>query len=52
MYIYTVECYAPIIRSEFESDLVRQMNPEPAVQTEVSHKQKDKYRIETHIHEI
>ena len=52
IYIHTMECYAPIIKNKFESDLVRQMNLGPVIQSEVSHKEKDKYRILTHIHEI
>ena len=41
-----------IIKNESESDLVRQMNLETVIQSEVSQKQKDKYRIVTHTHEI
>ena len=41
-----------IIKNESESDLVRQMNLETVIQSEVSQKQKDKYRIVTYTHEI
>ena len=33
----------------FESVLVRWMNPEPIIQSEVSQKEKDKHGILTHI---
>ena len=41
-----------IKRNEFESVLVRWMNLEPVVQSEVSQKEKNKYRILTHIYGI
>ena len=37
-------------KDAFESVLIRQMNLEPIIQTEVSQKEKDKYRILTHIY--
>ena len=49
-YIYTVEYYSAIKRNEFESVLVRWMNPEPVIQSEVSQREKNKYII-THIDE-
>ena len=51
-YIYTMEYYSAIKRSAFESVLMRWMNLERIIQSEVSHKEKDKYRILTHIHRI
>ena len=42
-YIYTMEYYSAIKRNEFESPLVRWMNLEPIIQSEVSQKEKNKY---------
>ena len=39
-YIYTMEYYSAIKRNAFESVLMRWMNPEPIIQTEVSQKEK------------
>ena len=47
--IYTMEYYSAIKRNTFDSVLMRQMNLEPIVQSEVSQKEKDKYHILTHI---
>ena len=44
-YIYTMECYSAIRRNVFESVLMRWMNLEPNIQSEVSQKEKDKYCI-------
>ena len=41
-YIYTVEYYPVMIRNVFESVLVRWMNLELSIQTEVSQKEKTK----------
>ena len=41
-----------IKRNAFESVLVRWMNLEPTIQSEVSCKEKDKYHILTHIYGI
>ena len=41
-YIYTAECYSVIKRNTFESVLMRWMNLEPIIQSEVSKKEKDK----------
>ena len=49
---YTVEYYSAIKRKAFESVLMRWMNPEPIIQSEVSQKEKDKYCILKHIHRI
>ena len=49
-YIYTMEYYSAIKRNTFESVLMRWMNLEPIIQSEVSQKEKDKYRILMHIY--
>ena len=41
--------YSAIKRNAFESVLMRWLNLEPIIQTEVSQKEKDKYRTLTHI---
>ena len=51
-YIYTMEYYSAIKRNAFESVLMRQMNLDPIIQSEVSQKEKDKYSILTHIYGI
>ena len=51
-YIYTMEYYSAIKRNTFESVLMRWMNLEPIIHSEVSQKEKDKYRILTHIYKI
>ena len=51
-YIYTMEYYSATERNAFESILMRLMNLEPIIQSEVSQKEKDKYCILTHIHRI
>ena len=47
-----MEYYSAIKRNTFESVIMRWMNLEPIIQSEVSHKQKDKYCILTHIYGI
>ena len=47
--IYTMEYYSAMKRNTFESVLMRWMNLEPIIQSEVSQKEKDKYHILTHI---
>ena len=44
-YTYTMEYYLAIKRNTFESILMRQMNVEPIIQSEVSQKEKNKYHI-------
>ena len=44
-YIYTMEYYSAIKRNAFESVLMRWMNIEPIIHSEVSQKEKDKYHI-------
>ena len=51
-YIYTMEYYSTIKRNAFESVLMRWMNLEPIIQSEVSQKEKDKYRILIYIYRI
>ena len=47
-----MEYYLAIKRNTFESVLVRWMNLEPIIQSEVSQKEKDKYCIPMHIYGI
>ena len=50
-----VHIYSGILaikRNTFESVLMRQMNLEPIIQSEVSLKDKDKYRILMHVYGI
>ena len=47
-----MEQYSAIKRNDFESILMRWMNPEPIIQSEVSQKEKDKCNILTHIYGI
>ena len=49
-YIYTMEYYSAIKMNALESILMRRMNLQPIIQSEVS--QKDKYHILTHIYRI
>ena len=44
-YIYTMENYSIIKKNSFESVLMRCVNLEPIIQSEVSEKEKDKYCI-------
>ena len=44
-YIYTMEYYSAIKKSEFELVLVRWMNLGPVIHSEVSQKEKNKYNI-------
>ena len=50
--IYTMKYYSTIKRNAFEPVLMRWMNLEPIIQSEVSQKEKDKYSILTHIYGI
>ena len=52
LYIYTMEYYSAIKRNTSESVLMRWMNLEPIIQSEVSQKEKDKYHILMHIYGI
>ena len=51
-YIYTMEYNLAIKRNAFESVLMRWMNLELIIQSEVSQKEKDKYHILMHIYGI
>ena len=44
-----IEYYSAIKRNTLESVLMRWMNIEPIIQSEVSHKEKDKYHFLMHI---
>ena len=44
-YIYSMEYYSDIKKNRFESVLMKWMNLEPIIQSEVSQKEKDKYHI-------
>ena len=48
-YIYTMEYYSAIKRNEIGSSVETWMDLETAIQSEVSQKEKNKYRILTHI---
>ena len=48
----TMEFNSAIKRNVFESVLMRWMNLEPIIQSEVSQKEKDKYHILKHIYGI
>ena len=50
--IYIMEYYSAIKRDTFESVLMKWMSLEPIIQSEVSQKEKNKYRILTHITHI
>ena len=51
-YIYMLKYYSAIKRDTFESVLMRWMNLEPIIQSEVSQKEKDRYCILMHIYRI
>ena len=44
-YVYTMESYSATKRNETESVEVMWMNPEPAIQSEVSQKEKHQYSM-------
>ena len=48
-YTYTMEYYSAIKRNALESVLMRWINLEPIIQSEVSQKEKDKYCIHTYM---
>ena len=50
--IYRMEYYSAIKRNAFKSVLMRRMNLEPIIQSEVSQKEKDQYHILTPIYGI
>ena len=49
VHIHNGKYYSAIKRNTFESVVMRWMNLEPIIQSEVSQKEKDNYRILTHI---
>ena len=49
-YIYTMEYYSDIKRNAFQSVLMRRMNLEPIIQSEVSQKEKNEHSIYCIIH--
>ena len=51
-HIYTVEYYSAIKRNEIELLVVSWMDLETVIQSEVSQKEKNKYRMLTHIYGI
>ena len=51
-YIYTMEYYSTIKRNTFESVLMKWMNLELIIKSEGTQKEKEKYRILTHIYRI
>ena len=44
-YIYTMEYYSAIKKNTFETVVMRWMELEPIIQSEISQKEKDKYCI-------
>ena len=52
MCIYTMEYYSAVKENGFESVLVRWMNLEPVIQSEISKKVKNDYCILMHIYGI
>ena len=51
-YVYTMEYYSAIKRNTFESVLMRWMSLEPIIQSEVSQKEKDEYRVLAQIYRV
>ena len=51
-HIYKMEYYSPIKRNEIELFVVRWMELESVIQSEVSQNEKNKYRMLTHIYGI
>ena len=51
-HIYTMEYYSAIKRNEIELFVVRWMDLESVIQSEVIQKEKNKYRMLTHLHGI
>ena len=51
-YIYTMEYYSAMKGNTFESVLMRWMNLEPIIQSEISQKEKEKYCILMYIYGI
>ena len=51
-HIYTMEYYSAIKRNQTELSVVRWMNLESVIQSEVNQKEKNKYRMLMHIYGI
>ena len=51
-HMYTMEYYSAMKRNEIELFVVRWMDLESVIQSEVSQKEKNKYRMLTHIYGI
>ena len=51
-HIYTMEYYSATKRNEIELFVVRWMDLEPVIQSEVSEKEKNRYHMLTHIYGI
>ena len=51
-YVYAMEYYSAIKRNRFDSVVVRWMNLEPLIQSEISQKEKNKYCILRNIYGI
>ena len=51
-HIYTMDYYSAIERRKIELFVVRWMELESVIQSEVSHKEKNKYCMVTHIYRI
>ena len=51
-HLYTMEYYSTIKRNKFELFVVRWMDLESVMQSEVSQKEKNKYHMLTHIYGI
>ena len=51
-YVYTIEYHSTTKENTFESVLMRWMNLEPIIQSEVSQKEEHQYSILTHIYGI
>ena len=51
-YMYTMEYYSAIKRNKIELFVVRRIDVESVIQSELSQKEKNKYRMLTHIHGI
>ena len=51
-YLYTMEYYSVVKRFEIGSFVEMWMDPDSVIQSEVSQKEKNKYRILTHICKI
>ena len=49
VHLYTMEFYSAIKKNEFGSVLMKWMNLEPVIQSEVSQKENNKYHVLMHI---